>query len=61
MIQIPLALAVAVVIILHTIITHLSNWGLRNTKDDPIGIVIMLFSTIETVIVISLLCNLKPV
>jgi uncharacterized membrane protein len=61
MIQIPLALVVAVVIILHTIITHLSNWGLRNTKDDPIGIVIMLFSMIEIVIVISLLCNLKPV
>jgi hypothetical protein len=61
MIQIPLAVAVAVVILLHTVLTHLSNWGIRITKDDPFGIVIVLFSIIETVIVISLLCNMKPV
>jgi len=30
-------------------------------EDDPFGVVIILFSTIETVIVISLLCNMKPV
>lgn len=61
MIQIPLALAVAVVIILHTLLTHLFNWGIRNTEDDPFGEVIILFSIIETVIIISILCNMKPV
>ena len=61
MIQIPLTLAVTVVILLHTVLTHLFNWGIRNTKDDPIGIVIILFSIIETALLISLICNTKLV
>jgi len=61
MIQIPLALAVAVVILLHTVLTHLSNWGIRKTKDDPFGVALILMSLIEITITISLLCNMKPV
>jgi len=61
MIQIPLALAVTVVILLHTVLTHLSNWGIRNTKDDPFGIVIILFSIMETALLISIICNMKLV
>jgi hypothetical protein len=58
MIQIPLALALAVVIILHTTLTHLFNWFIRKTEHEPIGYI---FHFIEILLITILLCNLKPV
>jgi hypothetical protein len=58
MIQIPLALAVVLIILLHTILTHLFNWFIRKTEYEPI---VYILHFLETLLIIALLCNLKPV
>lgn len=61
MIQIPLAVAVTLIIVLHTILTHLINWGLRETLDHETGRLLILFSFAEVALTIALLCNMKLV
>lgn len=64
MIQIPLALAIIVVIAIHTIATHLFNWGIReadNEGDINAIALCIFFSFLEIVLTIALLCNMKPV
>lgn len=56
MIQIPLA--VAIVILLHTTLTHLLNWGVRETEHEPI---MYIYHFIEILLITILLCNLKLV
>ena len=48
MIQIPLALAVTVVILLHTLLTHLFNWFIRKTEHEP---VVYIFHFIEILLI----------
>jgi mannose/fructose/N-acetylgalactosamine-specific phosphotransferase system component IIC len=64
MIQIPLALAVIIIIVVHTIMTHLFNWAIRESDDqgDINAVVLCLFfSFLEVTLTIALLCEMKPV
>lgn len=56
MIQIPLTAAVLVVVLLHTILTHLFNWFIRETEHEPVAYI---FHFIEILLIIILLCNMK--
>jgi len=64
MIQIPLVLAVVIIIAIHTTLTHLMNWGIREAEkqgdNNAIGLCLF-FSFLEITSVIALLCNMKPV
>jgi hypothetical protein len=64
MIQIPLALAVIIIIVVHTIMTHLFNWAIRESDDqgDINAVVLCLFfSFLEVTLTIALLCEMKLV
>jgi hypothetical protein len=64
MIQIPLVLAVIIIIAIHTIITHLFNWAIRESDDqgDINAVVLCLFfSFLEITLTIALICNMRPV
>ena len=58
MIQIPLSLAVLVVVILHTVLTHLLNWGIREAEHCPS---VYIFHFLEILLITILLCNMKLV
>lgn len=64
MIQIPIFLVIILVVVLHTILTHLFNWAIRESDDqrDINAVVLCLFfSFLEVTLTIVILCNLKPV
>lgn len=58
MIQIPLIAAVLTVVLLHTTLTHLLNWGIRKSEHEP---AVYIFHFLEVILITMILCNMKPV
>ena len=54
MITIPILLIVAIVFILHTILTHLINWLARESTGNGFGLA-MIFSAVEIIIIMIIL------
>jgi hypothetical protein len=61
MIQIPLALAVVVVLMLHTSLTHLLKWTMKKYAGTPDINILLLLSYIEITLTIALICTMKQV
>ena len=63
MIQIPLIAVIILIVLTHTILTHLFNWGIRmfNELEYLSGMfILILISIAEIFLTITLLCNMKP-
>lgn len=64
MIQIPLEAVITLIVLTHTILTHLLNWGSRMFKEIEFlsgTFILILISIAEIFLTIVLLCNMKPV
>lgn len=64
MIQIPLTAVIILIVLTHTILTHLFNWGIRMFEKIELlsgTFIIILISIAEIFLTIVLLCNMKQV
>ena len=64
MIQIPLEAVIILIVLTHTILTHLFNWGIRMfEKIEYLSgtYILVLISIAEIFLTIVLLCNMKQV
>ncbi len=64
MIQIPIKLVILFIVVVHTALTHLINWGIREALDieDFTAILLCVFmSLLEIILITILLCEMKLV
>ena len=64
MIQIPLTAVIILIVLTHTILTHLFNWGIRMFGELEYFhgmFILILISIAEIFLTIVLLCNMKQV
>jgi hypothetical protein len=63
-IEISLFATVVMLILLHTVLTHLFNWGWRKTinipKESTPSILIVFFAIVEMLLLLITLLNLLP-
>ena len=64
MIQIPLEAAIIIIVLTHTMLAHLFNWGIRMFEKIEFlsgTYILILISIAEIFLTIALLCNMKQV
>lgn len=56
-VTVPLIGIIILIFALHTILTHLSNWALRECKDPGLVVLVAFATIIELVVCISMLVS----
>jgi hypothetical protein len=59
-VTVPLVGIVILIFILHTILTHLSNWAIRECKDPGLGTLVVFATLVELVVCVALLTSYIP-